>query len=99
MSLRKLQSEFAFHVGRLIQCAYELGYEVTLGDAHATTGHIKNSQHYKRLAIDLNLFIDGVYQTTTEAHNELGEWWENQHQRARWGGNFTRKDGNHYEFY
>jgi len=32
----------------------------------------------------------------TEAHRELGEWWEKQHPQARWGGRF--KDGNHYSF-
>jgi len=59
--------------------------------------HSRNSNHYKRLAGDLNLFIDGVYQTSTEAHRPLGEWWEKQHPKARWGGNFKSPDGNHYE--
>lgn len=33
MSIRKIQSEFARLVPRLIDKAFELGYEVTLGDA------------------------------------------------------------------
>lgn len=83
----------------LIVHAYELGYEMTFGDAYrdprVTYGH-PNSTHRKRLAVDLNLFKDGKYLTTTEDHRELGEWWEKQHPLARWGGRF--EDGNHYSF-
>lgn len=56
-------------------------------------GHIK-SAHKLRLAIDLNLFSDGVFVATTEGHQPLGEWWEQQHELCRWGGRF--QDGNHY---
>ena len=49
-----------------------------------------------RLAIDLNLFLNGVFMEGTAAHKELGEWWEQQHPLARWGGRFN--DGNHYSF-
>lgn len=107
MSLRKTQSEFARLVPRLIDKAFEFGYEVTLGDAYRDPrlhgqigekrgyGHSK-SCHKVRLAIDLNLFKDGEYLEGTAAHRELGEWWEQQHPQARWGGRFN--DGNHYSF-
>lgn len=107
MSLRKLQSEFASLVPRLIEKALSLGYEVTLGDAYRDPrlhgamgvklgyGH-KSSGHKIRLAIDLNLFKNGEYLEGTEAHRELGTWWETQHPKARWGGRFA--DGNHYSF-
>lgn len=55
---------------------------------------IKNSLHTLGLAIDINLYKDGVWQTTTEAHRQFGEWWKQQHELCRWGGDF--KDGNHY---
>lgn len=109
MSLSSLQIEFTNLVPRLIDKAFELGYGVTLGDAyrdprlHGAIG-VKagygsaNSNHKQRLAIDLNLFKDGVYLSSTEAHRELGEWWERQHPSARWGGRFTPQDGNHYSF-
>lgn len=64
-------------------------------------GHPK-SGHKQKLAIDLNLFIDTDgdgdldYVETTERHRPLGEWWEKQHEFARWGGRF--QDGNHYSF-
>ena len=94
MTLRQQQSKFARMVADLIVFAYDNGYELTFGDAYATTGHIKNSFHYKRLAIDLNLFKDGVYLTSTESHRELGEYWESL--GGSWGGRFRNKDGNHY---
>ena len=85
------------------------GYEFTDGDAyrdhrvHGAPGEKKaygapNSKHKQRLARDYNLFINGVYQETTEAHRPLGEKWESMHPLCRWGGNFRRPDGNHYEF-
>ena len=99
MGLVSLQSEFLLAVADLVKYGQSLGYKLTGGDLWAKDGHSKDSQHYKRLAIDLNLFIDGKYMTTTKSHAQLGEWWVNNHPRARWGGNFTRADGNHYEFY
>jgi len=107
MSLRSLQSDFARLVPRLIDKVYEMGYEVTLGDAYRDPrvhgdmgvkkgyGHEK-SAHKVRLAIDLNLFLYGEYLEGSDAHRKIGEWWEDQHPLARWGGRFN--DGNHYSF-
>jgi len=94
MSLRKRQSKFARMVGLLILFAYEKEYEITLGDAYATDGHCDGSFHYKRLAIDLNLFRDGKYLTNTEDHKPLGDFWESI--GGSWGGRFKNPDGNHY---
>jgi len=107
MTLRKTQSEFAALVPHLILKAIALGFEVTLGDAyrdhrlHGAPGTklgygAARSGHKLRLAIDLNLFKDGVFLESTEAHRALGEFWEQQHPLARWGGRFN--DGNHYSF-
>lgn len=54
------------------------------------------ARHKQRLAIDINLFKNGVYQTDTEAHRQFGDWWLAQDPDCRWGGNFTKPDGNHY---
>ena len=81
-------------LGLLIQFAYHQGYELTGGDLWAVRGHIEGSKHYDRLAIDLNLFYDGEYLTTTEAHQPLGEFWESL--GGTWGGRF--RDGNHYSW-
>jgi hypothetical protein len=107
MTLRQKQSVFARHVADLIIKAYELGYEVTFGDAYRDprlfgapgvkkgygTAH---SFHKSRLAIDLNLFKDGDYLEGTESHRELGEWWESI--GGTWGGRFRTPDGNHYSW-
>lgn len=61
-----------------------------------TGSGIRGSLHEKRLAIDLNLFKDGVYQMNTTAHEPLGAYWESLHPLCRWGGRFTSPDGNHY---
>jgi hypothetical protein len=108
MTLRQQQSAFAVLVAELILKATEMGYDVTLGDAYRSPEEaarlaglgkgVKRSLHTQRLAIDLNLFRAGVYLSSSEAHARLGEWWEKQHPCCRWGGNFTRADGNHYEW-
>lgn len=93
-TLRQKQSRFVRMVGLLIDYAYLQGFELTFGDAYALTGHKENSLHGKRLAIDLNLFRNGEYLTTTEAHLPLGELWERL--GGTWGGRFSKPDGNHY---
>lgn len=96
-SLRQRQSNFALAAAALIQQAFRLGYEVTLGDAYRDRRcpyGSKSSKHRRRLAIDLNLFKDGRYLTRTEDHKELGLWWERN--GGIWGGRFY--DGNHYEW-
>jgi hypothetical protein len=83
------------------------GYELTFGEAersqlqadeNARTGAgIANSLHLLRLAIDLNLFIGGTYQTATVAYKPLGEYWKALNPLCRWGGDFkSRPDGNHF---
>lgn len=107
MSTFTTQCEFTHLVPKLLEKAWELGYEVTLGDAYrdprahgdfgVKVGYgAAKSVHKKRLAIDLNLFKNGQFLQGTEDHRELGEWWEKQHELARWGGRFA--DGNHYSF-
>jgi len=92
MTLRQKQSWFAGKIAELVLWIIDQGYEVTLGDAFATTGHKVNSCHYIRLAQDLNLFKDGRYLTETEDHRFAGEKWESM--GGSWGGRF--QDGNHY---
>jgi hypothetical protein len=107
VTLREKQSAFAALIPRLIDEALFRGYAVTLGEAWRSpdeaarlaklgTG-IRASLHCDRLAIDLNFFVDGVYQTSSDAHQAIGEWWERQScddYRCCWGGRFG--DANHY---
>lgn len=89
------QTRFAVMVSALIAQAVQMGYEVTLGDAfrdpRVSYGHPR-SLHKARLAIDLNLFKEGVFLRQTADHQALGEWWEAQ--GGTWGGRWD--DGNHY---
>ena len=105
MSLSKIQRDFTYDIGCLIEWAYANGYELTFGDAYRSPKAFggqgekgpygrDESAHKQRLAVDFNLFIDGVYQGDTEAHRPLGEYWESLHPDNVWGGNFD--DGNHY---
>jgi len=58
--------------------------------------HMRNSLHYLGLANDLALYVDGVYQTTTESYAEMGAYWKSLDADNRWGGNFRKQDGNHF---
>jgi hypothetical protein len=111
MGLRQKQSDFAHAIAVLIFHIHSKGYETTKGDAYDTEGsecphcggkvpgrHKRNSFHYKRLAEDINLFKDDVYLTSTEDHREFGEFWKSLDPMATWGGDFKRKDGNHYSW-
>lgn len=96
-TLRKKQSRFVESVAFLIVFAKLKGYELTFGDAYRDPrcgyGH-PESLHQIRLAVDFNLFREGVYLTSTEDHRPLGEFWESLGHGHRWGGRFA--DGNHY---
>lgn len=104
MTLREKQSLFVTLVAGLIVEATHRGYDLTFGETYRSPEEaerlaklgkgIRNSLHTIRLAVDLNLFRDGVYLSSTESHRLLGEWWERQHELCRWGGRFH--DGNHY---
>lgn len=101
MSLRKSQSKFAHMVALLVLHAEQLGFEITFAEAYRPTETaelyaarkigIKDSLHTIRLAIDLNLFRGGVYQTDGEAHAPLHDYWESIGGSVR-----IDKDMNHY---
>jgi hypothetical protein len=102
VTLSEKQRKFTLMVSKLIQWAYDHGYELTFGEAlrtqemaeiYAKRGvGIKGSCHLLRLAVDLNLFIAGQYKTETKAYEPLGLFWESI--GGSWGGRFN--DGNHF---
>lgn len=97
MTLGEKQRKFVYCIGKLIVWAYEQGYEISFGDTYP--GKFKHSEfgmHPKGLAIDLNLFRDGRYLTTTEDHAPLGQYYESLDPKASWGGRW--EDGNHYSY-
>jgi len=106
MTLSEKQRKFTVLVARLILWANDKDYGLTMGEAYRTpeqaalnakTGSgISNSLHRIRLAIDLNLFIGGTYQTDSEAYRPLGDYWKSLDPDCCWGGDFKHKDGNHF---
>jgi hypothetical protein len=106
MSLSEQQRAFCLNVAKLIIWAYDNGYEFTFGEAlrtpeqaahNAQTGSgIANSLHLIKLAIDLNLFKDGVYQTDSAAYKPIGDYWKSLNPINAWGGDFAKPDGNHF---
>lgn len=104
VTLGEKQRSFPPLVAQLIEWVYKQGFELTFGECYRTPEQaalnarsgagISNSLHTQRLAIDVNLFIDGVYQTETEAYRPMGEFWESL--GGSWGGRFSKPDGNHF---
>jgi peptidoglycan L-alanyl-D-glutamate endopeptidase CwlK len=51
------------------------------------------SKHLKKLAVDLNLFIDGQYKTDKESFKPLAEYWKSLHPKNvsgyDWGWDFN----------
>lgn len=113
-SLLREQNTFLLHVSELIQKASALGFHVSGGELYRSTEqqamHVKNgrsttmnSQHLKRLAVDLNFFVaapDGTLKLTYDVNDlrPLGDFWEGLDAANRWGGNWTSfKDTPHFE--
>jgi hypothetical protein len=105
MTLGESQQHFTEMVGKLILWTYQQpGLALTFGDAfrspeqakaNAASGKgIVNSLHCERLAVDLNLFINGTYQSAPDAYKPLGDYWKTL--GGAWGGDFTTKDANHF---
>lgn len=108
MTLGEKQELFSILIAEHICWLYAQGYRVRCGDFFAHDGHREGSNHYKKLAADLNLFRNGVYLTATADHLESGTMWESRHELCRWGGNWDKdeypgepgeNDGNHYSLY
>jgi len=105
MKLGEKQELFTILFAEHLVWLYSIGYKVRLGDTFAREGHREGSNHYIKLAGDLNLFMDDEYLTSTEDHRISGEKWESRHELCRWGGNWDKdeypgepgeNDGNHY---
>lgn len=109
MTLREKQSLFVSLSARFIVWAESQGYQFTYAEAYRTPEQaarnaangvgIRNSLHTDRLALDLNLFRDGVYLARTEDWQALGEYWESLNSLCRWGGRFSKPDGNHISLF
>lgn len=95
--LGELQEKFPLMLANLIIYIYEQGYTVRFGEGYDDdgVGHKKNSLHYIKLAIDLNLFKDGVWLDKgiemEKAHNLIHDKWD-----SLGGADRIMNDLNHY---
>lgn len=83
---------------QLIDFIIAEGYEGTWGEAYRTpqqaqwdaahgTG-IAASVHCERLAVDVQLFKEGVYLTHPKDYFTVGQYWKSLDASCRWGGDF-----------
>lgn len=106
MTLGQQQRRFLPLVAKLIDWTYAHGYELTAGELYRTPEQaalnaksgagIAHSLHTQRLAVDLQLFKDGVYLTDSAQYISLGTFWEGLDPECCWGGRFSKPDGNHF---
>jgi delta 1-pyrroline-5-carboxylate dehydrogenase len=107
VTLLQKQILFAMLVSHLIEKATSSGYGLTFGEAWRSDETAKldaqdgkgivNSVHRIRLAVDFNLFKNGVLLTSVEDYRPLGEYWEscsdaNGAYTCCWGGRFNDAD-------
>lgn len=106
MKLSEKRCLFTLLIAKLIIWGEANGYNLAADQfkrteaeakANAKSGAgISNSLHLIPLAGDLLLYINGVYQTDSEAYRPLGEYWKSLHPLCCWGGDFKKQDGNHF---
>lgn len=104
MTLRQRREIFTENVGKLIEYIFFCGFTCTLGEVYRTKEQAEwyaakgigsiNSLHCKGLAVDLNLFKNGVYLKKSDDYQFAGEYWYSLHEDNRWGG--AGGDGNHF---
>ena len=109
MSISEEQAAFLLDACKLIHYATEQGWNVTGGELFRTSdqqeiyfrqGKTKthNSNHMRRLAIDLNFLKNGQPCWDKEALAPIGTYWESLSPMNRWGGNFkSLPDVPHFE--
>lgn len=108
---------FLVNLANLILWVKKRGFVLTGGELLRTADQqelyvksgkskINNSRHLVKLAIDLNLFINGKYiDKACPEYQEIGNYWCALHPLNRWGGDFNKNgdykddgwDANHFE--
>lgn len=107
MTLNEKQHIFSQNLAKLLLQVEALGYTCSVGEVFRTKEQaeiyvkegkgILESQHCKKLAVDLFLFSNGKYLEKKEDYSRLGEYWKSLHMDNRHGADFKRVDLVHFE--
>jgi peptidoglycan L-alanyl-D-glutamate endopeptidase CwlK len=107
MALSDEQFEFAKDVSLLFQHLIKGEYKFTIGDVQRSEeqqvlnykmglSKTMRSQHLKKLAIDLNIFINGKLTYDKAKLQSIGDYWERLNSKNEWGGNWHFVDTVHF---
>jgi hypothetical protein len=107
MRLSEKQMLFAQDTARLFNYIWETGNQFTYGRAYDTPeeqqrlfdaglSETLNSLHLKRLAIDLNIFVDGELTYDVDTLRHIGEFWKSLSPNNEWGGSWGW-DAGHFQ--
>jgi hypothetical protein len=109
LTLGKAQEMFVELSVALMEFTLDQGYQLRYGETYRPqemqdlyykrgSTKTKNSQHTKKLAVDLLLFKDGVYLTDAAAYAFMAEYWESLSPYCYAGIRITTLvDANHFE--
>ena len=108
MSTSSQQALFLQNFAKLILWVFDQGWTVTAGELLRTPEmqeiylkkgltKVAHSKHQDKMAGDLNLFIDGVYQSGREAYKPLAIYWKTLNPGNNAGYDWGW-DANHFEF-
>lgn len=105
MTLGEEQEAFSRDLCKLLQAAFDMGYQVRIGEVQRTIEQQKlyikagrsktlNSRHLDKCAADLHFTKNGQLCYP----KELGTYWESLNTKNQWGGNWKSfKDEPHFE--
>ena len=106
-SLSSQQRKFAKLLEKLLHCIHSNGWECTLGECLRTPeqqeiylksgkSKIVDSKHLNKLAIDINLFINGEFTTNEHYYRKLGDFWRSLDSECVSGSDWNW-DFNHFQ--
>lgn len=107
MKLGEKQEIFSRNLGLLLVWMSTEGYRFRIKEVQRTEEQallyasrglgVINSVHIDSLAADIDLFDkNGEYLTDYTLYSEVGRYWKAL--GGIWGGDFTKKDGRHFEY-
>ena len=106
-TLGEKQERFSRSLWRLLQYAEDQGIGVRMGECYRSKAEAKrlavmgrgivNSNHTRRLAVDLYLSVAGKVLWDGWPYEMLGDFWKSMGDDYRWGGDFkNRRDVYHF---